>query len=95
MAAPLSWSVVTDQLSNKESSIASETLTSFCSLLSQLNRLAWIYRPDISFDICNLGTKIKNMEVCNVTELNKVVQYIKSEKNEIVFLDLNSAELIT
>ena len=37
------------------------------------------------------------MKVCNVTEFNRVVKHIKSEKNQIVFphLDLNSIELIT
>ena len=37
------------------------------------------------------------MKVFHVIELNKVVKYIESEKNQVVFphLDLNSIELIT
>ena len=77
---------------NKESSITSGTVTLVRSLLGQLNRWARISRPDISFDVCNLSTKIKNMKVCDIIEWNKVVKHIKSEKNQIVFphLELKS-----
>ena len=79
-----------NQSSNKESSITSETVTSFRSL-------AGIPIPDISFHICKLSTKIKNMKFNNVIKLNKVVKCIISEKNRIVFPHLNliSIALIT
>lgn len=85
-----------DQLSNKEFGITLGTVPSVRFLLGQLNWLAQIPRPDISFDICNLSTEVKHMKVCNVINLNKAIRHIKRDTNKIVFphLDLNSIEII-
>ena len=68
-----------DQLSNKEFSITLGTVPSVRFLLGQLNWLAQIPRPDISFDICNLSTEVKHMKVCNVINLNKAIKHIKRD----------------
>ena len=85
-----------EQLTDKDLPITKDNLTAVRSLIGQLNWLACISRPDISFDVCTISTRIKNMKIKDIIELNKVVKRVQIEKNQIAFptLDTSSMKLI-
>ena len=66
------------------------------SFVGQLNWLSCISRPDISFDTCNISTKVNNMKIRDVIELNKVVKRVKNEKSQILLptLDPKTIKLV-
>ena len=88
--------LTTNQLTEKDLKIPQEGILAVQSLVGQLNWLSGISRPDISFDTCNISTKVNNMKVQDVIELNKVVKCVKNEKNQILFptLDPNTIKLV-
>ena len=77
--------LTTNQLTEKDVKIPQENISSIWSLLDQLNWLYGIFRPDISFDTCKISTKVNNMKIWDVIELNNVVKYFKDQKNQILF----------
>ena len=76
--------------------IPKEEISAIRSLVGQLNWLSGISRPDISFDTCNFSTKVNDMKIRDVIELNKVVKRVKNENNQILFpsLDPNTIQLV-
>ena len=86
------------QKSNLIKSQVSFRISHFPSVLVRsFKQVSWISRPDISFSACKCRAKFKNLEFCDIIELNKLVKHIKNEKNQIVFLNLDqkSIKLIT
>ena len=63
----------------------------------KLNWLVGISRPDISFDVCQTGTRIKDTIVADVLVVNNTVWKIKNEPSNVLFpcLDLSSVHLKT
>ena len=57
--------------------------------LGRLNWLAGISRPEISFDVCEASTKVKNAIVSDLLGINKLVKRAKEEKTHIKFPKLN------
>ena len=88
--------LTTNQLTEKDLKIPQEDISAVRSLVGQLNWLSGISRPEISFDTCNISTKVNNMKIRDVIELNKVVKRVKNEKNQIFFstLDPNTIKLV-
>ena len=66
-------------------------------VIGQLNWLAGISRPDISFDVCQASTRIEDATVADVIVVNKIVRKIKNEPSHVLFpcLDLSSVHLKT
>ena len=57
-----------------------EDISAIRSLVGKLNWLSCISRPDISFDTCNISTKVNNMKIRDVIELNKVVKRARMKR---------------
>ena len=58
------------------------------SLIGQLNWIANQSCPDLSFDVFQLGNRIKNAKVEDITLANKVVRKLKLHGCKLLFLDL-------
>ena len=86
-----------DRLANKEDPIRDNERTMLRGVIGQLNWLAGISRLDISFDVCQASTRIKDATVADVLVVNKIVRKIKNEPSHVLFpcLDLSSAHLKT
>ena len=54
--------------------------TALCSAIGQLNWLAGISMPDISFEICNVASKVKEATIHDVIQINKVITTVQSEE---------------
>ena len=69
--------------------------TSYRSAVGQLNWVAGIARPDISFSVCEASTKFKQATVADVPYVNKIIKNVKNSTKEIRFpqLNLNNIEL--
>ena len=64
--------LTSNQLTEKDVVIPQEEISAIRSLVGQLNWLSSISRPDISFDTCNISTKVNNMKIRDVIELKRV-----------------------
>ena len=72
-----------------------EEKTAYRSAVGQLNWVAGISRPDISFSVCEASAKFKQATIADVLHANKIIKNGKSSTNEIRFpqLNLNNIEL--
>ena len=73
----------------KNSLLSNEEKTSYRSDAGQLNWVAGISRPDISFSVCEASTKFKQATVADVLYVNKIIKNVKNSTNEIRFPQLN------
>ena len=78
----------------KDVKIPHKHISASWSLFGQLKWLSGIPRSNISFDICNISTKV-NIKIQDIIELNKIVNCVKNKKNQILFasLDPNTIQL--
>ena len=59
------------------------------SSVGQLNWLAGITRPDLSFDVCQFCSKVTTAVVEDLIQLNKVIHRARRQKVSIVFPKIN------
>ena len=78
-----------ERLKEKNSLLSREEKTAYRSAVGQLNWVAGISRPDISFSVCEASTKFKQATVADVLYVNKIIKNVKNSTNEIRFLQLN------
>ena len=52
-------------------------------------------RPKISFEICNVVSKVKEATICDAIQINKFITRVQSEETHVTFppLDLNSVRV--
>ena len=62
-------------------------------VIGQLNWLAGITRRDISYDVCEASTKVKDASIADVLSVNKIVKKVKNELSEIHFPCLDPRSL--
>ena len=71
--------------------IKDENLSIHDTLQSAIGKLIWIIgltRPDISFDVCQLATNLKNATISDVKYFNKIVCHLKQSNNPLKFQHL-------
>ena len=73
---------------HKYSELNETELKQFRSLTGQLNWIGNQSHPDLSFDALQLGNKIKNAKVEDITLTNKVVRKLKLHECKLLFPDL-------
>lgn len=56
--------------------------------------ISGISRSDISFNVCNISTKVSEIEVRDAILLNKIIKPIKSEENQTYFPSLEISEKV-
>ena len=78
-----------ERLKEKNSLLSREEKTAYRSAVGQLNWVAGISRPDISFSVCEASTKFKQATVADVLYVNKIIKNVKNSTNEIRFPQLN------
>ena len=57
--------------------------------VGQLNWLAGISRPDLSFDVCQLSTRISQATIRDLIDANKVIRKAKQDQYYVTFPPLN------
>lgn len=60
-------------LSNKEKTL-------YRKAVRHLNWIAGIYRPGITFSVCEASTKFKNVTLADICHVNKIIRNIKNSK---------------
>ena len=66
--------------------------TALRSPICQLNWLAGMSRPEISFETCNVASKVKHATTRDAIQLNEVITRVQSEET-FPSLDLNSVRV--
>ena len=79
-----------DQLLDKSRSLSDNEKSYLRGVIGQLNWVACVTRPDVSFDISQASSRIKHATVKDVLDINKIIKRVKSKVNYIKFscLDL-------
>ena len=62
------------------------------AVIGQLNWIAGISRPDVSFDTCQLSTRIRGAIVSDLQHANKVIRQVQQNLTFILFPKLNLTE---
>ena len=71
--------------------IKDEYLSIHDTLQSVIGKLIWISgqtKPDISFDVCQLATNLKNATIPDVKYFNKIICHLKQSNNPLKFQHL-------
>ena len=66
-------------------------------LRSKIGQLLWLsnqIRPDISFDVCVLATRLKEVTVKDILEANKIVRKVTSHSLKLCYQNLGPSECL-
>ena len=82
-----------EELQNKHIKLNDRLTLELRRACGQLNWLACITRPDVSFDVSVLSSNIKNSTITDIIHINKIIRKVKNTPSYILFgkLDLGSA----
>ena len=77
---------------DKHRSLSEKERKSLRSVLGQLNWLACTSRPEISFPVSSLSSKVKTATIVDIIEANKIVKFVKTNPGfiKIPKLDIES-----
>ena len=83
------------QLANTDKTLMETERSQLRSIIGQLNWIACITRPDISFDVSQASSNVKNATIRDIVSINKIVKRVKNKDSFIKFspLDLKSIHL--
>ena len=76
----------------KRSELSERERTEYRAVIGQLNWIATYSRPDISFDVCELSTRIKCATIEDLLRLNKVVERVTQDCVRVFFPRIKSLE---
>ena len=84
-----------DQMLNKNTPLTPSELTMLRRSIGQLNWLACMSRPDISFDVSVISYNITSATVNDIIHANKIINRVQKLDCKLVFpsLDLKSMEI--
>ena len=85
-----------EQVSSPQRKLNENEKTLLRSAIGQLNWLANISRPEISFQVSNISSRISNATISDIKEANKIIKFVKENKSHITFpsLDLKSTKIV-
>ena len=85
-----------ERLKDTHSKLSEGEVKLLRSVLGQLNWLANMTRPDISFTVSNVSSHIKQATISDIKETTKVIKHIKDTPSEMIFptLDIQSVEVV-
>ena len=76
---------ISTETTNPKQSLDAKQKTQLRGALGQLNWLAGISRPEISFYVCEISTRVKSSTVADIIAINKVIKFVKSTPSFIKF----------
>ena len=81
----------------KSETLKEDNLQDLRSRVGQLNWLANLSRPEISFEVCYLSGRMKNATIADLIAANKVITKVQNDPSYITFppLDLDSLHIRT
>ena len=81
--------VTREQMSNPHRNATDKEQSSIRSTVGQLNWLANMSRPDISFEVSNISARIAKVAVQDIRQTNKIIKFLKSNRSFITFSSLH------
>lgn len=75
---------------NKDDEVTESERTQLRSIIGKLNWVTTQTRPDLSFEVSRLASKVNKAKVHNIVEINKVVKKAKSEEVVLRFPKLKN-----
>lgn len=78
-----------DQLSNIHRNLNDNEKSQLRSAIGQLNWVANISRPEISYQVSNISSKIKDATINDIKEVNQIIKFVKTNENHITFPSLD------
>ena len=87
------------QLDQKREKETDESLTDVeeGKLRSKIGQLLWLSsqtQPDISFDVCVLGTQLKEATVKDILEAGKIVRKVRSHSVKLCYQNLGPSDCL-
>ena len=84
-------------VTNKQKRLNEKETKALRSAIGQLNWLAVISRPEISFLVSHTSSRIKSATVNDIIETNRVIKFVKTTPNFISIprLNINSLKIVT
>ena len=80
-----------DRLKDPQKRLNDDEVKLLRSALGQLNWIANMTRPDISFTVSKVSAHIKDAAVSHVKEINKLIKHVKDTPSSVTFLTLDIA----
>ena len=80
---------------NSDDKLTAHELTLLRRALGKINWIAGMSRPEISYHVCEISTRVKNATISEIQAINKIIKYVKSTPSYITIptLDLESLHL--
>ena len=78
-----------EQINNPHRKVTDSERSLIRSAIGQLNWLANISCPEISFQVSMISSRIKDATISDVKETNKLIKHVKDNKNSIKFPSLH------
>ena len=81
---------------NKNDIFTEKEITSLRGALGKTNWVAGMLRPEISYYVCEISTRVKNATITDIFTINKVLKFIKSTPSHIIIpvMNLESLQLL-
>ena len=81
---------------SKNDKLIEKEITSLRGALGKINWVAGMPRPEISYHVCNISTRVKNATIADIFTINKVIKFIKSTPSHITIpvMNLESLQLL-
>ena len=81
---------------NKNDKLTEKEITSLRGALGKINWVARMSRPEISYQVCEISTRVKNSTIADKFTINKVIKFIKSTPSHITIpvMNLESPQLL-
>ena len=81
---------------NKNSKLIEKEITSLRGDLGKINRVAGMLAPEISYYVCEISTRVKNVTITDIFTINKVIKFIMSTPSQITIpvMNLGSLQLL-
>ena len=81
---------------NKNDKLTEKEITSLRGALGKINWVARMSRPQISYQVCEISTRVKNSTIADKFTINKLIKFIKSTRSHITIpaMNLESPQLL-
>ena len=85
-----------DMIKNKSEKLDEKHVTELRGALGKLNWLAGMSRPEISFDVSEISSRVLTSTVADILAVNKVIKFAKSNPGYIKIprIDLETAKIV-